>query len=132
MQSDVNADVNTALESLDDMADIRETRDIAEAHEANGAVSANGLSDMSHPIDIERIKRAVTEIILAVGEDPNREGLRETPRRVADMYAEVFSGLRQDPAEVLQVGFNEGYQELVLVKDIPFYSMCEHHFLPFH
>jgi len=112
-----------ALESMDEMTEL---------HEANGAVSANGLSDVSHPIDTERIKRAVHEIILAVGEDPAREGLLETPRRVADMYAEVFSGLRQDPADVLQVGFNEGYQELVLVKDIPFYSMCEHHFLPFH
>src|SRR6516225_5519912 len=76
--------------------------------------------------------KAVREIIQAVGEDPNREGLIETPRRVADMYAEVFSGLRQDPADVLRVGFEEGHQELVLVKDIPFYSMCEHHFLPFH
>jgi GTP cyclohydrolase I len=78
------------------------------------------------------IRKAVREIIRAVGEDPTREGLRETPRRVADMYAEVFSGLRQDPADVLRVGFEEGHQELVLVKDIPFYSMCEHHFLPFH
>jgi GTP cyclohydrolase I len=78
------------------------------------------------------IRKAVREIIRAVGEDPTREGLRETPRRVANMYAEVFSGLRQDPADVLRVGFEEGHQELVLVKDIPFYSMCEHHFLPFH
>jgi GTP cyclohydrolase IA len=74
----------------------------------------------------------VREIIQAVGEDPKREGLVETPRRVAEMYAEVFSGLREDPADVLRVGFEEGHQELVLVKDIPFYSMCEHHFLPFH
>src|SRR5260370_11790852 len=78
------------------------------------------------------IRKAVREIIRAVGEDPTREGTREAPRRVADMYAEVFSGLRQDPADVLRVGFEEGHQELVLVKDIPFYSMCEHHFLPFH
>jgi len=82
--------------------------------------------------DTARLRKAVREIIQAVGEDPNREGLIETPRRVADMYAEVFSGLRQDPADVLRVGFEEGHQELVLVKDIPFYSMCEHHFLPFH
>ncbi|MGH2516497.1 MAG: GTP cyclohydrolase I FolE [Ktedonobacterales bacterium] len=82
--------------------------------------------------DTATIRRAVREIIQAVGEDPNREGLRETPRRVADMYAEVFSGLHQDPADVLRVGFEEGHQELVIVKDIPFYSMCEHHFLPFH
>ena len=80
----------------------------------------------------EVVQRAVRDIIRGVGEDPEREGLLETPRRVADMYAEVFSGLRQDPADVLRVGFEEGHQELVLVKDIPFYSMCEHHFLPFH
>ena len=82
--------------------------------------------------DTARLRKAVREIIQAVGEDADREGLLETPRRVADMYAEVFSGLRQDPADVLRVGFEEGHQELVLVKDIPFYSMCEHHFLPFH
>jgi GTP cyclohydrolase I len=82
--------------------------------------------------DTARLRKAVREIIKAVGEDPDREGLIETPRRVADMYAEVFSGLRQDPADVLRVGFEEGHQELVLVKDIPFHSMCEHHFLPFH
>lgn len=87
---------------------------------------------LPHEFDTAAIRRAVREIIKAVGEDPTREGLRDTPRRVADMYAEVFSGLQQDPAEVLQVGFEEGHQELVIVKDIPFYSMCEHHFLPFH
>jgi GTP cyclohydrolase I len=87
---------------------------------------------VAEPVDAERIRAAVREIIIAVGEDPDREGLRETPRRVADMYAEVFSGLREDPADVLRVGFEEGHQEMVIVKDIPFYSMCEHHFLPFH
>jgi GTP cyclohydrolase IA len=86
----------------------------------------------TEPIDTARIRAAVREIIIGVGEDPDREGLRETPRRVADMYAEVFSGLREDPADVLRVGFEEGHQEMVIVKDIPFYSMCEHHFLPFH
>lgn len=82
--------------------------------------------------DLTRVRKAVREIITGVGEDPTREGLLETPRRVADMYAEIFSGLSLDPADVLRVGFEEGHQELVLVKDIPFYSMCEHHFLPFH
>lgn len=82
--------------------------------------------------DTAKLRKAVRQIIEAVGEDPDREGLLETPRRVADMYAEVFSGLRQDPADVLRVGFEVGHQEMVLVKDIPFYSMCEHHFLPFH
>jgi GTP cyclohydrolase I len=91
-------------------------------------------SQQPAPREFDRasIRKAVREIIRAVGEDPTREGLRETPRRVADMYAEVFSGLLQDPTEVLRVGFEEGHQELVLVKDVPFYSMCEHHFLPFH
>jgi len=83
-------------------------------------------------IDKVVIRKAVRDIIVAIGEDPGRESLLDTPRRVADMYAEVFSGLQQDPADVLRVGFEEGHQELVLVKDIPFYSMCEHHFLPFH
>ncbi len=97
------------------------------------AKDAQDASGVSLPeFDTARLRKAVREIIQAVGEDPDREGLLETPRRVADMYAEVFSGLRQDPADVLRVGFEEGHQELVLVKDIPFYSMCEHHFLPFH
>ena len=87
---------------------------------------------IAEPIDTNRIRAAVREIIIGVGEDPDREGLRDTPRRVADMYAEVFAGLREDPADVLQVGFEEGHQEMVIVKDIPFYSMCEHHLLPFH
>jgi GTP cyclohydrolase IA len=94
------------------------------AAEVTGALNA--------PMDLKRIKKAVREIIIGVGEDPEREGLRDTPRRVAEMYAEVFSGLHEDPADVLSVGFEEGHQEMVIVKDIPFYSMCEHHFLPFH
>jgi GTP cyclohydrolase I len=84
-------------------------------------------------IDKERIEKAVLEIILAIGEDPEREGLRETPRRIAEMYEELFEGLHQDPLEVLKVGFEEEeHQEMVILRDIPFYSMCEHHFLPFH
>lgn len=71
-------------------------------------------------------------IIEAVGEDPNREGLLDTPKRVAKMYAEVFQGLDQDPKEHFDVVFGEDHEELVLVKDIPFYSMCEHHFVPFY
>ncbi len=84
------------------------------------------------PIDRERIRRAVLEILLAIGEDPQREGLVDTPQRVADMYAELFSGIAQDPGEVLRVSFDENHQEMVILKDIPFYSMCEHHLLPFH
>jgi len=79
------------------------------------------------------IERAVRMIIEAIGEDPEREGLVDTPRRIAEMYAELFSGLREDPLELLTVGFaEENHREMVIVKDIPFYSLCEHHFLPFH
>ena len=88
---------------------------------------------MNRAIDKARIEQAVREIIEAIGEDPTREGLVGTPRRIADMYAELFEGLYQDPLEVLQVGFEEEeHQEMVILRDIPFYSMCEHHFLPFH
>jgi len=74
----------------------------------------------------------VAEIIKAIGEDPAREGIKGTPRRVAEMYAEIFSGLLEDPGEQLEVTYQEGYDDLVLVKDITFYSMCEHHLLPFY
>ncbi len=83
-------------------------------------------------VDQERIARAVSEIIEAIGEEPGREGLMETPRRVAEMYAELFSGLHQDPRDVLAKGFQESHKEMVILKNIPFYSLCEHHLLPFH
>ncbi len=82
-------------------------------------------------VDHARIEKAVREILAAVGEDPNREGLLETPARVARMYAEMFSGLRRDPKIHLQKVFTEKYDEVVLIKDITFCSMCEHHLLPF-
>lgn len=84
-----------------------------------------------HPVDLPRIERAVREILAAVGEDPQREGLLETPARVARMYAELFSGLHADPRTHLRKFFREQYDELVLVRDISFNSMCEHHLLPF-
>ena len=84
-----------------------------------------------HSVDHARIERAVREILAAVGEDPDREGLLETPARVARMYAEMFSGLRQDPRVHLQKAFQEKYDEIVLVRDIAFNSVCEHHLLPF-
>ena len=85
----------------------------------------------SSQVDHVRIQNAVREILSAVGEDPDREGLRETPARVARMYAEMFSGLHIDPRRHLQKFFTERYDEVVLVKDISFCSMCEHHLLPF-
>lgn len=82
------------------------------------------------PVDLERIAAAVKEILAAIGDDPSREGLVETPARVARMYAEIFSGLREDPARHLLTTFGADHDELVLVRDIPLYSMCEHHLLP--
>lgn len=83
-------------------------------------------------VDFERIERAWREIIEAIGEDPEREGLRHTPERIARMYGELFEGLRVDPESYLGVGFEVGHEEMVILKDIPFYSICEHHFMPFH
>jgi len=82
--------------------------------------------------DQEKIKRAVENIIDAIGEDRNREGLLETPRRFAEMYTELFMGMDMDPVEELKVGYELGHREMVILKDIPFYSMCEHHLLPFY
>ncbi|GAI73615.1 unnamed protein product [marine sediment metagenome] len=82
--------------------------------------------------DEAKIEAAVTSIIKAIGEDPNREGLVSTPARVAEMYAELFMGLGKDPKEELSVSFEEGHREMVVLRDIPFYSMCEHHLLPFY
>ena len=81
--------------------------------------------------DLERAERAIRELLLAVGEDPDREGLRATPGRVARMYAEVFAGLRQQPSDVLTTTFDLGHDELVLVRDIEVWSQCEHHLVPF-
>jgi len=82
--------------------------------------------------DEAKIKKAITSIIEAIGEDPKRESLIGTPERVAEMYAELFMGLGKNPKEELRVGFELGHREMVVLKDIPFYSMCEHHLLPFY
>jgi GTP cyclohydrolase I len=83
-------------------------------------------------MDIKQIEEGVKMILEAIGEDPNREGLKDTPKRVARMYQEIFCGLNQDPKEHLEIVFSEEHEEMVLVKDIPLYSMCEHHLLPFY
>lgn len=83
-------------------------------------------------VDLAKIEQAVVTLIQAVGDDPNREGLIGTPRRIAEMYAEIFNGMGKDPKQELVVGFEEGHREMVVIKDIPFYSMCEHHLLPFY
>jgi GTP cyclohydrolase I len=87
--------------------------------------------EISKPVDAERIERAVREILLAVGEDPDREGLKATPRRVANMYAELLEGMQHEPSEHLRSIFHEKYDEVVLLRDIPFFSICEHHMMPF-
>jgi GTP cyclohydrolase I len=84
------------------------------------------------PVDAARVEAAVREILIAVGEDPDRDGLKATPARVARAYAEIFAGLHVDPDEVLQTTFDESHDELVLVKDIALYSVCEHHLVPWH
>ena len=96
-----------------------------------GEVAAPSAQDEGFVVDQPRIARAVREILCAIGENPDREGLLETPQRVARMYAELFQGLNQDPADHLKKFFTEKYDSMVIVKDIEFHSMCEHHLLPF-
>lgn len=92
---------------------------------------AADVHEPSGPIDHARLMEAVREVLLALGEDPDREGLRRTPERVARMYEEVFAGLGEDPARHLEAVFREEYDEMIALRDIAFYSMCEHHLLPF-
>jgi GTP cyclohydrolase I len=82
-------------------------------------------------VDVERVRAAVSELLVAIGEDPERDGLVATPRRVAAMYEELFSGLHDDPARHLEVTFSAEHDEMVMVRDIPFASLCEHHLVPF-
>jgi len=82
-------------------------------------------------INQKKIEKAVKEILIAIGEDPKREGIKGTPARVARMYADIFGGLHKDPAKEISIFYNEEHEEMVMVRDIPFYSMCEHHLVPF-
>jgi GTP cyclohydrolase IA len=91
-----------------------------------------GIDPAVRGVDQARAAAAVRELLLAVGEDPDRPGLQETPARVARAYTEIFAGLWQDPYEVLTATFDEDHDELILVRDIPMYSTCEHHLVPFH
>ncbi|WP_431816790.1 GTP cyclohydrolase I FolE [Gordonia jacobaea] len=107
---------------------ISEGHDIATHDDASRELSTGG----GRFFDQERAEAAVRELLIAVGEDPDREGLRRTPTRVANAYREMFAGLYTDPSEVLATIFDEDHDELVLVKDIPMYSTCEHHLVSFH
>jgi len=88
--------------------------------------------DIENGVDLARIEKAVREILIAIGEDPDRDGLVRTPRRVAEMYAEICSGLHEDPAQHLVTTFEANHDEMVMVRDIPLYSICEHHLVAFH
>lgn len=101
------------------------------SHATTRPASENGQASHERAVDLPAIEDAVRSILAAVGEDPDREGLLETPRRVARMYAEMFAGLHLDPARHLEVTFEESCDEIVVVRDIGFTSMCEHHLLPF-
>jgi len=87
---------------------------------------------ITSPIDQEQIRQAVRRILEAIGENPERAGLSDTPARIARMYADLFAGLQQDPKDLLSAQLEEEHKEMVILKNIPFYSLCEHHFLPFH
>lgn len=93
-----------------------------------GEPGGPGLFNLDH----KKIREAVSLLLEAIGEDPGREGLKATPERVAQMYAEIFCGLKQDPSSHLEVYFSEPHEEMIMIKDIPVYSMCEHHLLPFY
>jgi GTP cyclohydrolase I len=83
-------------------------------------------------VDQAEVQRLVRQLLVAIGEDPERDGLIETPARIARMYDEVFAGLDEDPVAILSTSFEEAFDEMVILREIPFYSMCEHHFMPFH
>ncbi|MGQ0804427.1 MAG: GTP cyclohydrolase I FolE [Actinomycetota bacterium] len=95
------------------------------------AVTPDGAAEPTGAIDKPRIERAVREILEAIGEDPDRDGLRFTPRRIADMYEEIFAGLHDDPRRHLVTTFEAEHDEMVMVRDIPLYGICEHHLVPF-
>ena len=109
----------------------RHRSDSSENDSLDGETESDERKSTSGVVDMDRIQRAVREILFAVGENPDREGLLDTPARVARMYAELFSGLHEDPRVHLKRVFTEKYDEVVLVRDISFNSMCEHHLLPF-
>jgi GTP cyclohydrolase IA len=113
------------------MATPRRTEPFDPDHGGDDASDATPRDMPPAKVDVPRIERAVREILLAVGEDPDREGLKKTPNRVARAYAELFAGLQTEPRAHLKTVFNVNYDEVVLLRDIPFHSMCEHHLLPF-
>jgi GTP cyclohydrolase I len=106
-------------------------------HDANDLNTADvesdndGADSLGGGVDLARVEKAVREILIGIGEDPDRDGLRDTPARVARMYSETVGGLHDDPAKHLKVTFDLGHDEMIMVRDIPIYSLCEHHLVPF-
>ncbi len=126
------------MTDLDEAADVRTemNADVGKQVGADGSSPLDGIDPIHFPsyvaeFDHPRVVAAVREILIGIGEDPDRDGLRDTPERVARAYAEMFSGMRQDPESVLATVFDVGHDELVLVKDIEVWSCCEHHLVPF-
>jgi GTP cyclohydrolase I len=103
---------------------------MSEGDGSRGSLAGSGATDATTGIDAARIERAVREILIAIGEDPDRDGLLDTPSRVARMYSEIFAGLHDDPSSYLKTTFEADHDEMVMVRDIPMYSACEHHLLP--
>jgi len=138
MMSDFRPQANSLIDGKKHMTTATVNRPSVPRLESNDLIGTSPVrrsrreSMVDQGVDLEAIEAAVFSILKAVGEDPERPGLLDTPRRVARMYAEMFSGLRANPAKHLRVQFPEEYRELVLVKDIQFTSMCEHHLLPFN
>ncbi|MEI6509425.1 MAG: GTP cyclohydrolase I FolE [bacterium] len=114
-------------QAIDTLSQARESIEGLPSSEVKGG----SVISRAQPIDQERIQRAVREILEAIGEDPEREGLRHTPGRIARMYAEVFSGSEEQALQQLAVGFRESHSEMILIRNIAFHSICEHHLLPF-
>lgn len=95
-------------------------------------MTASDAPETRRRVDQSEVQRLVRQLLAAIGENPDRDGLLDTPARIARMYDEIFSGLDQDPVEILSTSFEEAFDEMVILREIPFYSMCEHHFMPFH
>lgn len=120
---------DTSATEPDDDTDDQLALDHVAARLVDGGINGR---PVEAAVDLGRIEKAVREILLAIGEDPDRDGLRRTPARVARSYAEMFAGLRVDPTAVITTAFEENHEEMVLVRDIEVFSQCEHHLLPFH
>mgnify|MGYP001001885188 FL=1 len=125
------ASEETGTETEQTQASLETQADMETGAQVEPKATPSALAQL-RPYDTEGVRKAVYDLLVAIGEDPERDGLRETPQRMARAYAELFAGLSEDPAHHLDKVFDVGHDEMVLVRDIPMYSVCEHHLLPFH